>query len=121
MAAGISAELLGKHLVQTFGIEADHHLAVHNNGGRGAAVVLADQLEDCLLVYTYVLHFKLDTFLRKVALRPGARGAPGLAIDHHTLSLHSFPSLCRQILAALQRFIFFGSLVRPGGPSGFPW
>src|SRR5262249_25102957 len=54
------------------------------------------QFEYRLLVYAHVLHFKVDTLLRKVALRPGARRSTGLAIDHDSLSLHSFPSsACR--------------------------
>jgi hypothetical protein len=123
IAAGVSAESVGKHLVQTFGIEADHHLAVHNNGGSGAAVVFADQLKNGLLVYAYVLDFKLDTFLRKVALCPGARRSAGLAVDHYLLSLHSLPSLrlLPEILPASPRFIFFDAPAQPCWRVEFPW
>jgi hypothetical protein len=84
-----SAALFGKHLVESLGIKTDHDLIADDNGGRRVAFVLANQFHERLLVFADVLDFEIDTFLRKVALSPGAWGSTRLAENDNFFLRHS--------------------------------
>ena len=75
--------------------------------------MLAHQLHQGLLVRAHVLGLKINTFLRKVALSPGARRSTRLAVNHDSLAHSLFVSSWSIIFRAWTRTYFFAAVSEP--------
>jgi hypothetical protein len=80
--------LTGEEFVKSLGIEADHHLIAHHQGGCSAAAILVHQFLHRLRVAGDVALFELDPSLREVGFRRPARRSAGLGEDLDPLGCH---------------------------------
>ena len=73
-------------------VETDHNGVTDNNGRCGAAVVLADQLKNRLLVHADVFYFEMNSSRREEGLGRIARWSTGLAEHYDFFLLHEYSS-----------------------------
>ena len=87
--------LTGEEFVKSLGIEADHHLIAHHQGGGGAALVFVHQLVDRRGVAGDVALLELDPSLREVGFRRAAGRSAGLGEDLDLLDCHLVSRLAK--------------------------
>jgi hypothetical protein len=85
-------DLVGKHPVQLLRVKTDHNGVTDNYGGCGAAVVLADQLKNRLLVHADVFYFKMNSSRREEGLGSIAGWSTGLAEHYDFFLFHEYSS-----------------------------
>ena len=74
-----------KKVVETFGVESNHHLIINDEGRSGTATIFVNQIVDGLLVAADVAFFKCDTPIQEVGLDEAARRSTRLGKEDYLL------------------------------------
>ena len=83
---------MAKELIETFGVESYHHLISDDDGRRGTAAILVDQVLHRFLVAANIAIFVRDSSLREVGPGRVARRSTGLGKEDN-LRVHHRPVL----------------------------
>jgi hypothetical protein len=76
---------VAKKLVETFGVESNHHLIINDESGSGTAAIFVNQIVDGLLVAADVAFFECDTPIQEVGLNEAARRSTRLGKEDYFL------------------------------------
>src|SRR5215510_6338688 len=113
----VGALLFREHLFEPLRIETDHHLFIHDDGGRRAALIFFYKVTQRREIVAHVAFLKWYPSLREVGLGPGAGRSARLAEHDDRLLLHSTIRVanCDERCRYLSGIIVISSAISPGG------